>query len=262
MASFRRALALGLSFECDLQLVRTGEVVLLHDDTLQRTAAPWSAEVGPDQADYSKLVTTPVESVSFDEVRRVDVGSWFGAAHGEERVPTFAQGLEALKQAGNADACCFAEIKSADGERGGTGPMPAVDAQLVAAAEAVARGQGLRDEQLVWISFSRAVAVEIKRRTPEHASLLIKHATTSDEAWQAARDCVEHGLDGVDLQADAEIVTAELVDWLKARGKLVAVWVFRAPAPNDTPELWSAMRDAGVAYFTSNAPPEISAVAG
>ena len=44
-----------------------------------------------------------------------------------------------------------------------------------------------------------------------------------------------------------------------ARGKLVAVWVFRAPAKNDTPELWAAMRDAGVDFFTSNLPHELTA---
>ena len=65
-------------------------------------------------------------------------------------------------------------------------------------------------------------------------------------------------------------MTAELVAWLHARGKVVAVWVYRAPAmgdtsplgvsrmsSNDTPELWGAMRDAGVDVFTSNLPPEL-----
>ena len=63
---------------------------------------------------------------------------------------------------------------------------------------------------------------------------------------------------------------SELVAWLHARGKVVAVWVYRAPAmgdtsplgvsrmsSNDTPELWGAMRDAGVDVFTSNLPPEL-----
>ena len=39
MSAFMRAVALGLSFECDLQVIRTGEVVVLHDSTLERTAA-------------------------------------------------------------------------------------------------------------------------------------------------------------------------------------------------------------------------------
>ena len=256
MAAVNHALDQGLSFECDLQVLRTSEVVLLHDDTLERTAAKWSSDAtGFEEAQYTELVTASASTLSWDELQRVDVGSWFGTAHSEERVPLFSQALQALKETGG-DACCFAELKSVC--KTGTGPMPEVDRQLIDAAEVVVAGEtGLRAEQLTWISSSRAVACEVKRRMPEHKSLLIKHAYTPEAAWQAARDCVEYGLDGVDLEADLAIVTEELVAWLHERGKLVAVWVFRAPATNDTPEHWAAMRAAGVDYFTSNLPAEL-----
>ena len=258
MAAVNHALDQGLSFECDLQVLRTSEVVLLHDNTLERTAAKWSSDAtGFEEAQYTELVTASASTLSWDELQRVDVGSWFGTAHSEERVPLFSQALQALKETGG-DACCFAELKSVC--KTGTGPMPEVDRQLIDAAEVVVAGEtGLRAEQLTWISSSRAVACEVKRRMPEHKSLLIKHAYTPEAAWQAARDCVEYGLDGVDLEADLAIVTEELVAWLHERGKLVAVWVFRAPATNDTPEHWAAMRAAGVDYFTSNLPAELEA---
>ena len=230
MAAVKDALDQGLSFECDLQVLRTSEVILLHDDTLERTAAKWSAETdatGLDEAQYAQLVTAPASTLSYDELSRVDIGSWFGAAHSEERVPLFSQALQALKEAGG-DACCFAELKSEAGSEAGTATMPASDLpesdrQLVEAAVAVAGETALRPEQLTWISFSRAVACEAKRRMPEHNSLLIKHARTLEEAWQAARDCVEYGLDGIDLNCDVAVVTPELVAWLHARGKVVAV---------------------------------------
>jgi len=44
MAAVMDALDQGLSFECDLQVLRTSEVVLLHDYTLERTAAKWSTD--------------------------------------------------------------------------------------------------------------------------------------------------------------------------------------------------------------------------
>ena len=175
MASITKALAVGISFECDLQVLRSGEVVLLHDDTLERTAAPWRADIGLEEEAYKTLVTTPTSSLSLDEVSRVDVGSWFDAAHREERVPPFAMALHALKQSPEASSlCCFAELKSVVEEEGGTGAMPEVDRQLVSAADSVARAHNLPPEQLVWISFSRAVAIEIKKRMPLHASLLIR----------------------------------------------------------------------------------------
>lgn len=264
MAAVMDALDQGLSFECDLQVLRTSEVILLHDDTLERTAATWSTDTnttGLDEAQYSQLVTASASTLSYDELSRVDIGSWFDTAHSEERVPLFSQALQALKETGG-DACCFAELKSVDDSEAGTASMPESDRELVDAAVAVAGEMGLRAEQLTWISFSRAVACEAKRRMPEHNSLLIKHAQTSEVAWQAARDCVEYGLDGIDLECDAAVVTPELVAWLHARGKLVAVWVWRAPAANDTPEHWAAMRAAGVDYFTSNLPSELEAWRG
>lgn len=299
MAAITKALALGVSFECDLQVLRSGEVVLLHDDTLERTAAPWSADCGFEEEAYKTLITTPAASLSLAEVSSVDVGSWFDAAHREERVPLFSQALDALKESREASSkCCFAELKSVVEEDGGTGPIPEIDRQLVVAADAIARAHELLPEQLVWISFSLAVAAEIKKRDPMHASLLIRcgaralasprnltqrpclhqatahrplppapntaaslaprrHVRSAEDAWQAARDCVEHGLDGIDLNADQNFVTAELAEWLRERNKVLAVWVFRAPAVNDTPEVWPAMRDIGTAYFTSNLPPQL-----
>ena len=264
MAAVKDALERGLSFECDLQVTRESDVVLLHDTTLERTAAKWDTETnatGLDEAQYAQLVRAPASTLSYDELSRVDIGSWFDAAHSEERVPLFSQALQALKETGGGDACCFAELKSQDEETGGTGPMPELDRQLVDAAVVVAGGEaGLRAEQLTWISKSCAIAREAKRRMPEHKSLLVKHAKTPEAAWQAARDCVEYGLDGIDLEADEAVVTPELVAWLHARGKVVAVWVWRAPAANDTPEHWAAMRAAGVDYFTSNLPAELEGV--
>eukprot|EP00966_Prymnesium_polylepis_P025364 584955-Prymnesium_polylepis.1 len=102
---------------------------------------------------------------------------------------------------------------------------------------------------------------------PAYRALLIGHVRTRREAWAYARACVDSGLDGIDLNARhaaaqtaratrrvslphatrrcrrrepscrpsqaGELVTPELVEWLHARGKTVAVWVFRAPAAND-----------------------------
>ena len=166
MAAVKDALDQGLSFECDLQVLRTSEVILLHDDTLERTAAKWSAETdatGLDEAQYAQLVTAPASTLSYDELSRVDIGSWFGAAHSEERVPLFSQALQALKEAGG-DACCFAELKSEAGSEAGTATMPASDLpesdrQLVEAAVAVAGETALRPEQLTWISFSREAQI-------------------------------------------------------------------------------------------------------
>ena len=70
MAAVKDALERGLSFECDLQVTRESDVVLLHDTTLERTAAKWDTETnatGLDEAQYAQLVRAPASTLSYDE---------------------------------------------------------------------------------------------------------------------------------------------------------------------------------------------------
>ena len=79
MAAFRKAVELGAGFiETDLQLSRDARLVALHDDTLERTTNG----------------SGPVSSKSFEELRKLDAGSWFtpsgrdSASFAGERIPT------------------------------------------------------------------------------------------------------------------------------------------------------------------------------
>jgi glycerophosphoryl diester phosphodiesterase len=61
--------------EMDVQLTADGVVVLLHDSDLKRVAG----------------VSQRLADLSYDEVRQLDVGSWFGPAFAGERVPTLVE---------------------------------------------------------------------------------------------------------------------------------------------------------------------------
>jgi glycerophosphoryl diester phosphodiesterase len=62
MAAFRLAADLGAAYvETDLQLTRDGRVVLIHDSNLRRTTTGRG----------------PVAGKAFDELRKLDAGSWF-----------------------------------------------------------------------------------------------------------------------------------------------------------------------------------------
>ncbi len=59
MRSFRKALELGVDYiECDVHLTKDGHIVLMHDHTVDRTTNS----------------TGPVNSFTFDEIRRLDAG--------------------------------------------------------------------------------------------------------------------------------------------------------------------------------------------
>ena len=98
---------------------------------------------------------------------------------------------------------------------------------------------------------------ELKRRDSTQPCLHVAEPRNLEDAWAAARVVVNSAVDGIDLPASPELVTPELVQYLHENGKRVAVWVWRAPASNDTPAVWDALSKAGVDAFTSNLPPEL-----
>ncbi|MFB9351926.1 glycerophosphodiester phosphodiesterase [Streptomyces heliomycini] len=84
LAAVDRAAALGVDWvENDVQRTRDGELVVLHDDSLQRTTDV--EEVFPDRAPWK------VKDFTAAEIARLDAGSWFGPAYAGARVPTLEQ---------------------------------------------------------------------------------------------------------------------------------------------------------------------------
>jgi len=80
MAAFREAIAVGADgIEFDVRLTRDGVPVVIHDSTLQRTGG----------------VNQRVSDLSWQELSKVDVGSWFkpGSCSGET-VPSLAELFE------------------------------------------------------------------------------------------------------------------------------------------------------------------------
>ena len=83
MAAFRKAIEAGADgIEFDVRLSRDGLPVVIHDDTLRRTAS--RAE--------------RVADLSADELRNVNVGSWFSTARGYTTDDYSAEGVPTLQQ--------------------------------------------------------------------------------------------------------------------------------------------------------------------
>jgi glycerophosphoryl diester phosphodiesterase len=79
LSAMRKAIESGADYaEMDVQLTADGKVVLLHDRDLKRVAG----------------LSRRLDEMSFDEVRRLDVGRWFDPAFAGERVPTLAEVLK------------------------------------------------------------------------------------------------------------------------------------------------------------------------
>jgi|GEM_PF-474197 len=80
LASLRAAKGVADWCEFDIYACDTGELVLMHDSTVDRTTDG----------------TGSVSSLSFDVLRTLDAGSWFSPDFAGERVPTLAEAVETL----------------------------------------------------------------------------------------------------------------------------------------------------------------------
>ena len=79
LGAFRHAIEIGMKYvELDVQMTRDGEMVVIHDETVDRTTDGTGA----------------VQGYRFDDLRRLDAGFRFGPEWTGERIPTLREVLE------------------------------------------------------------------------------------------------------------------------------------------------------------------------
>ena len=80
-ASFHRALLLGVDFlEMDVQMTKDGELVVIHDSTVNRTTNGKGK----------------VKDLTLKEIKALDAGSWFDSRFSSEKIPSFGEFLDAF----------------------------------------------------------------------------------------------------------------------------------------------------------------------
>lgn len=93
LVSFAGALDIGVDYiELDVQLSKDGEVVILHDDSLQRTTG----------------VEGMVADYTCKELKELDAGSWFDVSFAGEKLPTLQEALELIR---NTECRVYLELK-------------------------------------------------------------------------------------------------------------------------------------------------------
>lgn len=82
LASIKKAIAMGVDMvEIDVQLTKDKQVVLMHDLTVDRTTNGKGK----------------VRDLQFDEIRKLDAGSWFSSEYAGEKIPTLEEVIETVK---------------------------------------------------------------------------------------------------------------------------------------------------------------------
>lgn len=183
MLAFAKALELGATgIETDVQMTRDGELVLIHDETLQRTAG------------------TPewVKDLTLTEIKQREAGSWFREEFAGERIPTLEELLDLVR---NTDTIVNLELKT------GVVLYPGIEQKVLDTV----RRFGL-SERIIISSFNHYSLVECKKLAPDIRTGIL-YMEGLYEPWDYAKRV---GADA--LHAYQYALTSELVAEAKANG--------------------------------------------
>ncbi len=194
MAAFEKAIEMGAdAIELDLHLSRDGELVVIHDDTLDRTTDGRG----------------PVHERSLDEIRRLDAGGWFGQEFVGQRIPTLSEVLDRF--AGKVPLAL--EIKA------GSTFFPGIEEKVVS----VLRRHSAIEHSAV-ASFDHYALRHVKEIEPtvRTAALLVgRPVSISAIAGPGKADA---------MALEASLVTRTEVEACRAAGLQLVVWVVNEPA--------------------------------
>jgi glycerophosphoryl diester phosphodiesterase len=188
IASFNLAVQMGVSaVETDVHLSKDGEVVLIHDHSVDRTT---------DGRGF-------VKDMTLRELKQLDAGSWYDPRFAGQRIPTLSEFLEwARDRVGVA-----IEIKN--------GPIyyPGIAEKVIRLLK-----DWSMERQAILISFDHFVLREAKMIAPEVATGILyvgRFVNESGAARAAAADA---------LHPNWAFVTPDLVEKAHADGLAVSPW--------------------------------------
>jgi glycerophosphoryl diester phosphodiesterase len=213
LVAIEKAIEIGADMvEIDVTVTSDGEVILLHDETLDRTTTGTGL---------------PTDR-TLTEIRQLDAGSWFAPEYAGEPIPTLAEALETVKDR----ILINIEIKSEAVEHG---VVPEVAALIVE--------HGMLD-QVVVSSFSPEALRLMKITDPTviTASLFNKDLHTGRDPLEIVLEVGSRG-----FNISSKRVTPEMVDRCHMHGIPVAVYTV-----NDEAELLRLMEIGVDAVFTDH----------
>jgi len=157
LSSFELAIRQGADLiELDLHMSADKQLVVIHDDTVDRTTDG----------------TGPIGDLSLKELRALDAGSWLHPKFCGERIPTLSEALDL--SAGRVGL--MVELKH------GSERCPAIEGSLVRAIEA-----WNRLDDVIVISRKSAAIKRINRISPDIMTLDFGHAPIAAPEWPHRR---------------------------------------------------------------------------
>jgi glycerophosphoryl diester phosphodiesterase len=189
LLAFRKALEAGADgIELDVQLTRDGEVVILHDETLDRTTDG----------------SGPVGEHTLSQLRRLDASGSFRGRWGVNPIPTLEEYFQLIQ---GREVLTNIELKN------GVLPYPGLEERVL---EIVDRW-GRRD-QVILSSFNHPSVMRVKALAPEIRCGFLEESRLLDPAGY----CAGHGVEC--WHPFWRTLTPEDAAGLRARGVAVHPW--------------------------------------
>jgi glycerophosphoryl diester phosphodiesterase len=96
LANFRACLELRIGFEFDVEITKDGQLVCIHDDTVDRTTNGSGA----------------VSELTLEEIHGLDAGSWFDPKYVGEKVPTIEEVLKLVAEYQQQEVLIAVDLKA------------------------------------------------------------------------------------------------------------------------------------------------------
>ncbi|MDD0851623.1 glycerophosphodiester phosphodiesterase family protein [Halobacteriovorax sp. GB3] len=220
VSAIKKAIELGAKYiEIDVHMTKDGEVVAIHDSTIDRTSSG----------------SGKVSDLNLTKLKEIDFGSWFSSKFKDERIPTLE---EVLKITGNKSVLII-ELKN------GHDDYPNIEKKIVNLVEKMGLG-----ESVILKSFSFEILNRFKQLAPDLERL---YCTFGGTSWVTLDNFLRFknifkGSSFQYLQVHKYFLTDWIVSEARKRNIKVVVWDVHDKAT------MSEMVEKGVDFIESDNP--------
>jgi glycerophosphoryl diester phosphodiesterase len=241
LAAFRLAKEMGANwFEFDCQMSADGHVVVIHDDTVDRTTSGTGA----------------VASLMLDELKALDAGAWHDPKFAGERIPTLAEALALADEATGI----YIEIKGADDDPAVIDAARAHIAELDDATQDVSKSivSHLKLGEYGNAILAKAVVAEINKCSVKGAVVIQAFSPIICTVIRAEAPDIR-------IELLSQVEDGKDYDWLQSLfvAKFLGLAAINLNADACTPERLETVHDMGLtmAAWTVNEPDEMARLA-
>jgi glycerophosphoryl diester phosphodiesterase len=209
--------------EIDIQRTKDGQLVILHDLTLERTtdvARVFPDRSRPDPADAEKKPRWWLDDFTLEELRRLDAGTWFDAKFAGTRVPTFDETIRAVK----GRSGLFIELKSPE-------RYPGIEAQMMKALAAQGLDvPGADPSTPVFIQSFTAASLETLAKSGVQLPLHMLFNARDADMWLSDAGFARLQTFATGISPEKPTLETHAAGWARARslGLPITPWTFRA----------------------------------